>query len=557
MIHTAQTQVGGPRSFSREPPRWLLLAGVVSVVAGVISTLHWSGLSYLLDDAFITFRYADNLSKGIGLAWNSGGEPTQGSTTLLTVMMLATGRSVGVDPETLMHLLNGLGLIVTAIAIYWVVFTLIQDSWLALLGPLALIGSPIVIANTFSGMATMFWTGLTFAGAASVSTYLSSAKTRYLVAAVVLAMASTLTRPEGFGLGLAWFALLILLEPKRRVRAGIATAAYLVATAAYAFWLSATYGSPWPNSFYIKVADPLLSQRFPGEWYVRSFVYHEAISFASFSLALPFLMRKDRLRSWLPFSVVCLLLPLYVVTAPLAGHHYRFLVPVACFLQGLIIVGPLLLARRLYFASRAPNRWGGLVRGWMSPTIFAALATVALLALAGRNLATNFLHPNRIRPSAQDTIRVGRTLSEVVGIESVRMALGEAGAIPFYSGAQHFDPIGLNDNAIARYGRERGCAWIIDRLFAWKPDLVGIQTFRDGSFGVGAGHGVLGGHFGELYFDPRFKEYIYIGGTDIKNTYRHWWVHPDSPSRIELIAALEPLTDFSHFEFRAASNFTR
>ncbi|RKX21336.1 MAG: hypothetical protein DRP51_04400, partial [Candidatus Zixiibacteriota bacterium] len=56
----------------------LLLISVILFF--IFAYLFWG---YSIDDAFITFRYAENLADGYGLVFNPGGEPVEGYSNFL------------------------------------------------------------------------------------------------------------------------------------------------------------------------------------------------------------------------------------------------------------------------------------------------------------------------------------------------------------------------------------------------------------------------------------------------------------------------------------------
>ena len=63
------------------------------VVAGVVVAVL---RRFVQDDAFISFRYAKNLSDGLGLVWNVG-ERVEGYTNFLWTLMMAPAFKIGVD----------------------------------------------------------------------------------------------------------------------------------------------------------------------------------------------------------------------------------------------------------------------------------------------------------------------------------------------------------------------------------------------------------------------------------------------------------------------------
>lgn len=56
--------------------------------------------SFTIDDSFISYRYARNLARGLGLVYNAG-ERIEGYTNFLFTVLLAGGIKLGIDPESL------------------------------------------------------------------------------------------------------------------------------------------------------------------------------------------------------------------------------------------------------------------------------------------------------------------------------------------------------------------------------------------------------------------------------------------------------------------------
>ena len=61
----------------------------------------------MLDDAFISFRYAENFAAGHGLVFNPG-ERVEGYTTFLWVLILAAGKAIGLRVIPLSQILGAL-----------------------------------------------------------------------------------------------------------------------------------------------------------------------------------------------------------------------------------------------------------------------------------------------------------------------------------------------------------------------------------------------------------------------------------------------------------------
>ena len=83
--------------------RWLALLGVV-----MVSGWHnWTTQPWTLDDAYISFRYAENLVAGYGLVFNPG-EVVEGYTNFLWVMLVAGLNLIGLGSVLGAKVLGGL-----------------------------------------------------------------------------------------------------------------------------------------------------------------------------------------------------------------------------------------------------------------------------------------------------------------------------------------------------------------------------------------------------------------------------------------------------------------
>jgi hypothetical protein len=84
----------------RQPAQYaLILYGLI--FAGV-SALSWLVLRKydLIDDAYITAHYSDNVARGLGWVWNAGAGPTDGTTAPLWMLILASFKLVGLPITT-------------------------------------------------------------------------------------------------------------------------------------------------------------------------------------------------------------------------------------------------------------------------------------------------------------------------------------------------------------------------------------------------------------------------------------------------------------------------
>src|SRR3989442_15928728 len=92
---TTRLKPVSPRRSGAGSRVFLALAAVV-VLTGIV---HASRLAWATDDAYISFRYARNLVRGLGLVYNAG-ERVEGYSNFLWTLWCALGIKLGCAPET-------------------------------------------------------------------------------------------------------------------------------------------------------------------------------------------------------------------------------------------------------------------------------------------------------------------------------------------------------------------------------------------------------------------------------------------------------------------------
>jgi hypothetical protein len=133
----------------------------VLVLAAVACFLHASKLaSYAFEDAYITFRYADNLARGHGFVFNLG-ERVLGTSTPLYTLLLAGFRMLGLDPPAVAGVVYAICLSLTALGGWWILRRFKHPNLAALYAVMVLWG--IGRSLHFFGMETTLYTALMFA----------------------------------------------------------------------------------------------------------------------------------------------------------------------------------------------------------------------------------------------------------------------------------------------------------------------------------------------------------------------------------------------------------
>ncbi|MEA3350364.1 MAG: hypothetical protein U9Q82_07070, partial [Chloroflexota bacterium] len=130
---------------------------LIAIVFGVRSEMG----TFIIDDAWITFRYAKNLASGQGLSWEAAAPtPTEGYSNLLEVLYIAAAIRADISP---VFVARAIGLIsmITIISVAFVqLVTVTGNLWIALI-PLTLYTlHPFTAIHTWAGLETQLFVAL-------------------------------------------------------------------------------------------------------------------------------------------------------------------------------------------------------------------------------------------------------------------------------------------------------------------------------------------------------------------------------------------------------------
>lgn len=115
----------------------------------------------ILDDAYIFFRYAENIASGYGFVWNIGETPVEGYTSFIYLILLVASKLVSIDLELFAILLGILSSTLTLFFVYLIYDHLysknLNYSSASLITVLILVLSPSYIYWSGAGMETAFY----------------------------------------------------------------------------------------------------------------------------------------------------------------------------------------------------------------------------------------------------------------------------------------------------------------------------------------------------------------------------------------------------------------
>lgn len=223
---------------------------IIPLLGVALLALHASLFAgYVIDDAWISFRYARHLAGGHGLAFDPGGAPVEGYTNFLWVLLATPAIALGIPVERVMAAL-GLAC-ATAVVVISVRRARQTDREARLAGlPVALLLASAhgLAFHAVSGLETpLFALLLLIASLALVDR-------RPLPFAIATTLAF-LTRPEAALLGLggtALFALRPRAADTSRRDARVALLTFVLLVTPYLAWKLAYFGELLPNTLRAK-----------------------------------------------------------------------------------------------------------------------------------------------------------------------------------------------------------------------------------------------------------------------------------------------------------------
>jgi hypothetical protein len=429
----------------------------LSLRAGFIVAAASTGLFFTLgmltllrghpeEDAYIMFRYAEHVARGLGIVFNPAGPHAEGATDFLWMLMLSGLSAVGMDVAVASVALNALGAGLAALVLAKALDGTTLPARTRLLWLALTTAAVPFLAAAMAGygcFSSMLYSGIVI-GALHLSLRGDARALRWLPP-VLLCLA--LFRPDGVVLGGSVAVLgglrAVKLNQLKSYAIGLGVVA--VCGGLYFRWRYAYFGLPLPLPLYVKsrVGDidklaalpgavQAIARKFPGlfaniRWLLNGGVLG-SIAVAATGLFLLFRVE----RSWTKLGERALgALPAAMLFASLTvayqtqNFHLRFQAPIQ------------LMA--LYFAVRSAAVMTS--RGFVSPRLASGMLTASVLIAVqvGTTGIAYQLDPARGGYLNVFAARFGRGLTP-----STRAALTEAGRFPFWSPSECLDTIGLN-----------------------------------------------------------------------------------------------------------------
>lgn len=409
--------------------------GLTAVAIGAASVLVAAVLfrvrSDVVDDAYITFRAAENAAHGLGLTFDPGASPVESfSNPLLTLLLVATS-ALGMPSIAVARALGLAGLFVSAVGAGKIVRHAGGTERAVCVAVAATLGSFALTFYAWLGLETTFYAGLL---TATVWRWLAASQRTDLVLVLLFVLVGA-SRPEA-PLVLVAFLPLLARHPDRRRALVHASMVLLVLLSLLVLrWWG--YGSLVPNTFFAKSAgsadhDPSTPAIVGSLAQLVSFVLALGLVLPFAALAAP-LGRGAPARAALPPVVATLVFAVY------AGGDWmpaaRYLAPA---LPLVVALGALGLDR--------------LVARGARPALVYPIALLAALAGSIDLLATATIHQHEFPYtvlSSEGHVAAARDMRTHLPPRA-RVVAFRIGALGWAGDFEVIDLLGLADREIAR-----------------------------------------------------------------------------------------------------------
>lgn len=457
--------------------RVILAAAAIAFMNAVFVT----PASQIIDDAFIFFRYADNFLAGHGLTWNPGGERVEGYTSFLYMLVVVALRALRMDPILAVNAFNVTCFVVLVAASVPLVRSVSKSQAALLAGPILVAAHTYFAQLARGGMEQMLF--LVLMASSLVAFFRAERKLAVLGSGALFALAA-LTRPESMldFFACAVFALWTTRDFKREAIRAAGLALVLVPQV---LWRHSYYGEWLPNTYYAKVGVETWAQFSRGLTAAAFFFASSRGALVILAVATTVAAPRNRERTFLAILMATWLA--WIVSLGLQDWNYYYSVPID--LLALVVLasslGDLLEARGtrsnvllLAIALIAAGNTWLYVRG-DGPRLALVLVAIAVLvvlarrpergaaAIAAMSVVASawWQEPHQRYDVMWNNVAIGKELHEIAKPGDT-LAIGAAGAIPYYSELVTYDTLGLNDKHIARvpvkdpahlgFGHERG-----------------------------------------------------------------------------------------------------
>ena len=498
---------------------------------------------WTVDDAYIVFRYAENLAHHGELSWNVGEDPVEGYTGIALPLLLTLAIKMGLEPDPACKFIGITSFILGGLCLLIVMRKLALRNIVPAVSILLYATAPFMFTHSLSGLETiMFGSALI---ACLLAFLLCLENKRFSLtrecAFWSLLLAASLIRPEGFVFGLSLAVSMVFIRYRqadgdfRRVLF-CSVILFLLPFSIYFFWRCRYYGQLLPNAFYAKSYHGLINFDSVKRLLSFSLCY---VLLPLLSCFMVFIVDIDQIwKKWKKGGIpqmnprlltaytavlvfVFIVLTQYMRSVLVMNFSHRFFVPFyPLFLVGIGILGALGLDALNASKKSNPLRYRVIK---ITLIIFLFLQ----LALHFRNLKREVAYVTWYKNLMEDAVvPAAEYLKRNVPSSEWLAVYLDAGAVPYFSGLRTVDLGKLNDEFLS--GKKLSDDQIVDYLFSRNPAAVIFPSLNSDQ--VEYNNKVVTVDSNAIMNDPRFQRYKLVrrfGNHTKKEYYKFVYIRKD------------------------------
>ncbi|MGC9516517.1 MAG: hypothetical protein ACP5C3_02310 [Methanomicrobiales archaeon] len=436
---------------------------IIVIILIIFSALLYNIWHFSVDDAFITFRYALNLAEGHGIVWNIGEFPTEGYSNFLWLIIVSLLIKINLDPVLTTKFLGILSLS-GIIFLYWKICNDVLENvkkYLAFtVGFIFLLVNPATAIHTVSGLETMLYALTMLSVSYFCYKYITTEKKKYIWIFSIIALISSLLRPESILFSFALLFIIYLFAPNKehsfikKFKSFFPfIIAYILPLSLYIIFRLVYFQDLLPLPFYVKTLSN--GSITDGIYYLSEAVRYLAPFLIVIIITIMAKIEqlyantknedfKLKILLITIFTVVFSSNILYFFSSLYMNFAQRFYYPsfvLIYLLTGISIV--ILIKEKNYTINKKKFKRYIKVSGFV---------IVFLILLSNISFSQDYIYLHQCSQRFPVSyIAIGNELEEFSS-ENLTFASIDAGSMPYLSRWNHVDMVGLNDRFISKNG---------------------------------------------------------------------------------------------------------
>ena len=434
---------------------FLTLCGIAIQFFYGFSWTDTSGHSFASDDAFITYRYAENFFLGNGIYFNSS-EKVEGYSNFLYLLMMTPGMAISQKYIYIYSTIINTLLLFTVMIYFYNILTIEVGKRYALLGT-SLVGiNPAIWANVTTGLETILILFI------FVFMWYLIKKTRTsinILLIFIISSISMLSRVDGFIFPLI-ISLYMLLNKERKTgfMLGLYTFIFMGVYAVLRYYY---YEDVIANTYYAKVSGDIFQRINAGFQYLYNQTKYNGIAFY-FLFTIIFFAKNifSNLKLLISFELIFILVWIaYMIYIGGDIYFERFLLPILLF--GIF-----------YFVRFLSNQ--------KQTAVNFLLPVVIIISFSLLYKDDRFAYQNK---TYDMWVNLGKFLNQ--SPNNYVLAIDAAGKVPYFSKLKTIDMLGLNNKDIGKM-KVDGKKFVaghtkynVDYILSKKPDIIAAWIYQN------------------------------------------------------------------------------